>query len=90
MHNTSHPFNERKGHRGVKSFLLLPFPTHAIVDPWIESGLYFKNYEIIIILELKRLKQSPKPLTVDEIIHQNFEFYNCSIKLLVSKHPSQI
>jgi hypothetical protein len=89
MHNTSHPFNERKCHR-VRSFLLLPFPTHAIIDPWIESGLYFKNYEITIILELKRLKQSPKPLIVDEIIHQNLEFYNCSIKLPISRDPSQI
>jgi hypothetical protein len=33
----------------VRSFLLLPFPTPAIVDPWIESGLYFTNYEITII-----------------------------------------
>jgi hypothetical protein len=85
MHNTSHPFSERRCHR-VQSFFLLPFLTDAIEDPWIESGLYIINYEITIIPELKRPKQSPKPLIVFEIIHQNFEFYDCSIKLPISTH----
>jgi hypothetical protein len=93
MHNIFHPFNERRCHR-VKSFLLLPFPTHATIDPWIESGLEFTNCVITIIPKLRRPKQSPKlPIVYEiiqnfEIIHQNFELCNCSIKLSIFTHPS--
>jgi hypothetical protein len=69
---------------------------HMLLDPWIESGLEFTNCEITIIQELIRLKQSPKPPIIFkiiqklEIIHQNFEFCNCLIKLLISTYPSQV
>jgi hypothetical protein len=71
MHNTFHPLNERRCHR-VRSFLLLLFPTHAIINPWIESGLEFTNCEITIIPKLRRRKQSPRLPIVFKII-QKFE-----------------